>query len=270
MSEIDRSEGRRLFGIDPAAYELGRPGYPERVYEVLRQRCGLTPGTRVLEIGPGTGKASLRLAELGARPLVAVEPDEVLAAHLSAVARAKGLPIEVQVTPFEDAELQEAWFDLAVAASSFHWVDQDLGLAKVARSLRPGGWWAMWWNLHGVPDDPAPFHTATRELLSHLSASPSAGAEGRPRFALDIGSRAAGLEAAGLERVQHEVVRWTVRWDTAGIRALYSTFSPILSLEATEREQLLAGIANVAEEQFGGEVELTILTSIYTARLPSG
>ena len=58
MSEVPRSEGRTVFGRDPALYDRARPGYPERVFEILRDRCGLRPGTAVLEIGPGPGTAT--------------------------------------------------------------------------------------------------------------------------------------------------------------------------------------------------------------------
>ena len=54
-SDLHRSEGRRLFGLDPAGYSAGRPDYPEAVYKTLTGRCGLGPTTQVLEIGPGTG-----------------------------------------------------------------------------------------------------------------------------------------------------------------------------------------------------------------------
>ena len=68
MAAFDRSVGRNVFGRDPALYARARPGYPERVFEVLRERCGLRPGAAVLEIGPGPGSATRRLLELGARP----------------------------------------------------------------------------------------------------------------------------------------------------------------------------------------------------------
>src|SRR5215472_10064256 len=80
MAEIDRDEGRRAFGADPSGYDRARPGYPPRVYDLLRDRCRLRPGTRAFEVGPGTGQATRHLLRLGASPLVAVEPDERLAA----------------------------------------------------------------------------------------------------------------------------------------------------------------------------------------------
>ena len=76
---IAREEGRRVFGTDPETYDRARPGHAERVYEILVERCGLGPGTSVLEVGPGTGQATRRLLELGADPLVAIEPNEDLA-----------------------------------------------------------------------------------------------------------------------------------------------------------------------------------------------
>jgi hypothetical protein len=81
-SGIDRSFGRRAFGTDPASYHSVRPPYPEWVFETLVERCGLTDGTAAFEIGAGTGTATRRLLDLGASPLIAIEPNPSLAAYL--------------------------------------------------------------------------------------------------------------------------------------------------------------------------------------------
>lgn len=266
MPRIERSEGRRLFGSDPAAYDAARPGHAERVYEILVERCGLRPGTTVLEIGPGTGQATRRLLELGAKPLVGVEPDPALAAYLE---KSLGNRIDLQIVSLEDAQLPAETFGLAVAASSFHWVDETVGLAKVLAALRPGGWWAMWWTLFGDGDEPDAFITATSPLLQDLHASPTAGEDGRPPYARDSDARLAALEAAGFKDAEHELVPWQTSWDTHGIRALYGTFSPIARLDEKRRAAILDGVARIAEEEFAGRVERTLLTSIYTARRPA-
>ncbi len=265
MPQIDRSEGRRLFGADPAAYDLARPGHHPRVYEVLVERCGLGPGTSVLEIGPGTGQATRRLLELGASPLVALEPDPALAAY---VRRSFGERVEVQELTIEDAQLAADTFDLAAAASSFHWVDEARGLENVRSALRPGGWWAMWWTLFGVPGKPDAFIAATSPLLDGLDASPSSGKGRRMPLALDTEAWFAALSNAGLRGTEHEIATWSTSWDIRGIRALYGTFSPIARLEAERRDGLLDAIAHIAEHEFGGHVERTLLTSIYTAQKP--
>jgi SAM-dependent methyltransferase len=43
-------------------------------------------------------------------------------------------------------------FDLAVAATSLHWVRLDVALSKLAQALRPGGWLAAWWTVFGDPE----------------------------------------------------------------------------------------------------------------------
>lgn len=260
---IERKEGRRLFGADPAAYDRARPGHPDRVYDILVERCGLHTGTSVLEIGPGTGQATRRLLELGADPLVAVEPDPALANYLTTVT--DGRP-EVRIAPLEEANLPLTSFDLAVAASSFHWVEEDVGLSKVFAALRPGGWVALWWTLFGEGGKPDAFITATSPLLEDLQTSPTRGEKGRPAHALDSETRLRALRAAGFEGPEHEVVRWATHWDTEGIRALYGTFSPIARLDEARKKEILDGVARVAERDFGGRVERTLITSLYTAR----
>ncbi len=265
MPQIDRSEGRRLFGEDPAGYDSARPGHADRVYEVLVERCGLAPGTSVLEIGPGTGQATRRLVTLGASRLVAIEPNPALATYLEESLAAS---VVICGVALEDAELPQASFDLAVAASSFHWVDERVGLAKLFEALRPGGWVATWWTLFGEGAKPDAFMQAIDPLLEDLDRSPTAGESGRPRYALDTQARIAALAAAGFESPEHELIRWSASWDTKGIRDLYATFSPIASLDTERRKAILGEIAGIAEQNFGGRIERTLRTSIYTARRP--
>ncbi len=65
MAGIARTEGQRSFGNDPAGYDQARPDYPPQVYDILRDRCGLQPGVRTLEIlpalRPGISCGSVRL-----------------------------------------------------------------------------------------------------------------------------------------------------------------------------------------------------------------
>ena len=233
---------------------------------MLVERCGLGPGSSVLEVGPGTGQATRRLLALGAEPLVALEPDPALAEYLRGWA---GDRIEVRVVALEDADLEPEAFDLAVAASSFHWVDEEQGLAQLFATLVPGGWVSTWWTLFGEGDGPDAFIGATSPLLEGLDASPTRGVEGRSAHALDEELRLFALAEAGFVDAEHEVVPWTASWDTAGIRALYGSFSPIARLGDARRNEILDEIARIARDDFGGRVSRDIRTSLYTARRPA-
>ncbi len=263
---IDRTEGRHLFGADPALYHAARPEYPERIYEILAARCGLTVATRAFEVGPGPGQVTMRLLRAGAS-VTAVEPDEALARHLATATEDAGLTVDVRVAIFEEVELPEESFDLGIAATSFHWVDQPTGLRKAHGLLAPGGWWAMWWNVFNDPARPDPFHDATESIFRSLARGPTAGEPGRPQFALNVEARTHDLALAGFKDIAVEVVPWTVYLDTSQVRDLYATFSPIARLARGERERVLDRLAAIADDAFGGHVERAFLTGLYTSRM---
>ncbi|HVT41346.1 MAG TPA: rRNA adenine N-6-methyltransferase family protein, partial [Acidimicrobiales bacterium] len=106
---LHREDGRRLFGLDPAVYDAGRPQYPPALYDALERRCGLGEAARILEIGPGTGLVTRRLLATGAS-VVAVEPNANLAAFLR---DSFGSELRVVEALFEEADLESAAFDLA-------------------------------------------------------------------------------------------------------------------------------------------------------------
>ncbi len=192
-SRLTRDPGRRAFGADPANYHGARPDYPDWVWRTLQSRCALGAGTATFEIGAGTGKATRRLLDLGAGPLVAVEPDARLADFLRAAHPAPALT--VLVSAFEDSVLEEAAFDLGVCGTAFHWLDEDAALARIARLLRPGGWWAAFWNVFG--DDSRPRPVPPRDPgPAGGPANPSAGERGIP-FGLDTEARLAALTRIG-------------------------------------------------------------------------
>ncbi len=258
-----RDEGRHVFGTVAAAYLAARPDYPDRVFEVLRDRCGLGPSSRVLEIGAGSGQATRRLAASAAF-VVAVEPSEAVVQQLRA--RLGTAPrVEIAVAAFEDVELAPSSFDLVAVATAFHWLDPERSLPKIAAVLRPGGWIALWWNTFGDPDLPDPFHDATEPLLRNNAQGPWAG-PGRLEYGLDVDARVRELADRGFRDVEHEAVHWTLELDAVRTRQLYSTFSNIARLPVAEREPMLDEIERIAREAFGGRVEWQMVTPIYTAR----
>ncbi len=263
---VERSVGRQFFGLDPQTYDAVRPGHAEEVYDILRERCEVQPGSTVLEVCPGTGQATRRLLDLGADPLVAIEPDPALAEFLRG---SLGDRVEVRESALEDVELEPNWYDLTAAASSFHWVEEDVGLQALQDALRPGGWIALWWTLFGDEARPDPFRLAVDPLFEDVPHGPSGPFEGRPSFARDAELRLAALVRAGFEDIEFKEMSWEQTWTTEGIRGLYSTFAPLSALEPDRREELLDSVARIADNEFGGRVEKPLVTSLYTARKPT-
>jgi SAM-dependent methyltransferase len=257
----DAKFGRVAFGDDPGSYHVTRPGYPDWVFEALRERCHLAPGTATFEIGAGTGTATRRLLDFGANPLLAIEPDARLVAFLRRTIQDTAL--SVNASAFEDAAIERASFDLGVSATAFHWLNEDMALIKVAELLRPGGWWAMVWNVFGDNSRPDPFHEATNAFLPG-PLRPSAEPRDIP-FALDAEARVAALERAGaFDAIEYRASTWSLVLDADQTVALYATFSNINI--RPDREAILAQLGRVARDEFHGSVTRNMTTSLYTAR----
>ncbi len=107
MNDDPRRRGLRG-GFDTAAgdYERTRPVCPPRLFDGLMDFAGLDAGSRVIEIGCGTGQATVPLAQRGLA-VTAIE----LGAELAAIARRRlaGFPAaEVVTCSFEDWQPQGA------------------------------------------------------------------------------------------------------------------------------------------------------------------
>jgi SAM-dependent methyltransferase len=128
-------ERANSFGGAAGNYDRHRPRYPEQLIDDV-----LGSGSRrVLDVGAGTGIASMQMVERGA-DVLAVEPDT----RMAAVAQAKGLPVELAT--FEDWHPAGRRFDRVVFAASFHWVNPAVALPKIREILDDGGKLALIWN----------------------------------------------------------------------------------------------------------------------------
>jgi SAM-dependent methyltransferase len=150
-------------GFDRAAedYQRTRPVCPPQLFDDLINLAGLQAGDRVIEIGCGTGQATVPLAERGLA-VTAVE----LGAELAAIARHRlaGFPAaEVVTCSFEDWQPSSAPFDAAVAVNSLHWIDPQLRYSKPYGLVRSGGVMAIAGCQWARPQDAERFWTDLQE-----------------------------------------------------------------------------------------------------------
>jgi len=258
---IARHEGRRLFGSDPQAYDDARPDYPQWIFDQLVDRKALRNPTSTLEVGPGSGLATRRLIELGARPLTLIEPDQRFLPQLERLTQGADVPNTIICESFEDCDVADRSFELVVGATAFHWINPAVGLRRIRQLLVPGGKAALFWNVFQVLGRPDPFHDATSEVLSSLSVSPS-GAPDQMPFALDRHRREAEARQAGFT-VEYSESQWSERYDTQRLIRLYSSFSGIAELPSTERREVLKQLSEIANLQFDGKVERNVTSCLY-------
>ncbi|MFP5019423.1 class I SAM-dependent methyltransferase [Pseudonocardia phyllosphaerae] len=128
----------RSFGPAARAYDAHRPGYPDAAVDLAL--AGLT-GSRVLDLGAGTGKLTASLVARGL-DVVAVEPDP----DMLAVLRERIPGADARQAPAEAIPLADASVDAVVVGQALHWFDLDRATPEIARVLRPGGVLACLWN----------------------------------------------------------------------------------------------------------------------------
>lgn len=264
MASIHSSPGRAKFGADAAAYDFARPDYPEELFGWLRNACALNRGSVCFEIGAGTGHATLPVLASPVRGVLAIEPDAVLAARLQEKAN-EDARLTIVTERFEKAALAANTFDFAFAATSFHWLPRMKSLERVLAALKPGGYFAMWWNVFHDPAKPDDFDRATAHLFDGLEQDPEATAN-RPAFALDVASRLGEMRAAGFEATQHRLFRQEIVFTPERLAALYASFSRVRMAPEATRAHLLSEVSRIVQEDFGGAVNRTVMCSAYAGR----
>jgi SAM-dependent methyltransferase len=242
----------RTFDEDAELYDRARPGYPPELYDDLGELAGACPGSRLLEVGCGTGQATVPLAGRGCR-ITAVEAGP----HMAAVARrhlAGTTTVEVVTAEFESWPLPEEPFDAVVSASAFHWIDPAVRMAKAADALRPGGALAVVRSQH-VMGGTEEFFVEVQRFYERFDPETPPGL--RPPAAADIDGSDHEEEVARSGRFGPTVFRryeQDLTYTTSEYLELLRTYSGHRALPDAVRNGLLGSIAGLIDGRYGGRV----------------
>jgi SAM-dependent methyltransferase len=258
--DIDWVVDSRRFDAVAENYDAYRPGYPEALVETLLAMTGLQVGSRILEVGCGTGKATLPFARRGFS-MLCIEPGS----NLASVARRnlKDYPrVAFEVVAFEDWVEREHEFDLVISAQAFHWVPKATGYAKAAKALKKNAHLALFWNM---PVDPAGEITLELERVYRERAPELV--KGQRPIEDRIREREAEIASSGFfgDVITHRFP-WSAQYDTPQYVGLLGTHSDHLRLSEEVRASLFEGVAQVIDRH-GGAIEKPYLTVLHVARL---
>ncbi|MEY9940650.1 trans-aconitate 2-methyltransferase [Streptacidiphilus sp. MAP5-3] len=268
-------ERSTVFGTTAETYDAARPNYPDTLIDTVLEFAGsVSADRRAVEIGAGTGKATVAFAGRGV-PVLAVEPDprmaEVLRRNTAALPGVDGPGVEVRIGRFEDAAPQDHGAGLVYAAQSWHWLDRETRRDHVHRALAPGGAVALFWNLTGIVD---------RDLAERMTALDDRWDMGMRHVAGWAAEFAGEIEAtadndwAGFEF--REDARFTdqrsvrfrngVSWHTSDqwVERL-STHSGTQILAPADRAELLDAVRALLDAN-GGGLEAASFTDLFLAR----
>lgn len=245
----DRKHLRTTFDSVAEQYDAARPTYPDALLDDLVALAGIPRHGRVLEIGPGTGKATVALAERGFE-LLAVE----LGGELAAVARRRlaGFPAaRIVVADFEQWKPERAVFDAVVAFTAFHWIAPEIRYTKTARLLRPGGALAVVQLDHVLlPGVDVEFWDGAQAVYN--TVLPHVDVDSRPPAPDQVGDLREEIEASGLfsDVTVHRHL-WDVEYTADEYIAVLGTYSPMLSLPEEQRDEICSRMHALVTEHGG-------------------
>jgi SAM-dependent methyltransferase len=258
----DRHWLRSTFDEDPALYDSNRPVCPAQLFDDLLDLAHLRPGDRIVEIGCGTGQATLPLAKRGC-VIMGIE----LGPHLAELARRKlaAFPnVTIVNAPFEAWDAADARFDGIVCFNAFHWLDPDLRFAKCAEVLREDGALVIVGTPFVHPDDADPFWTEVQEDYAAIQSGPA----GQPPVHPDaVGDLSAEIDASGFF---HTVAVRRYLWNKIYTADEYighlSTASWHRQLEPDVRRVLFEHIQRRIAIWHGGAVTASFLSTLNVAQ----
>lgn len=225
---------------------------------------GIPRGGRILEIGCGTGQATLPLARRGFS-MVCID----LGADLAAVARrnlATFPGVEIVNADFESWEVEEGVFDLATSATALHWIDELIRYRKIARLLKHGGAVAPFWNGPVHTEKDRGFFEEVQEVYERVVPKRAKGYKRLPRPEDVPAKDAERIEATGLYGpVTVRKYPFEAEYDSESDIRLLNTYSDHRSLAPDLRERLFGGIAELIRTRYGGRITKGYLAMLYIA-----
>jgi len=256
-------ERRRLsFGSVADLYDQSRPSYPEALVDAVLEYAGARESDRAVEVGAGTGKATVLFAARGLSVL-GIEPS----AEMAAVARRNCAAydnVTIAQTEFERWRPPGHEFRLVFSGQAWHWISPESGYVVARAALEDGGALAAFWNR---PDWDA--CDLREELGDAYRQNGQADDMDDPMNPLArSGDGAWSTEIAGASGFDGAEVRrypWHSDYTTAEYLALLGTHSPCLILDPPERERLLADIGAAIDAR-GGSFRMTYVSILCLAR----
>lgn len=125
-------------------YEEIRPTYPEKLIDDIIFKTNLKVNDKLLEIGAGTGKATIQFAKKGFS-IDAIEIGEDMAEILKDKC-SDFSNVSVEVISFEEwKNTNNQKYDMIYSAQAFHWIDKNIKYAKCHELLKDRGYLILFW-----------------------------------------------------------------------------------------------------------------------------
>lgn len=252
-------ELRESFDRAPQVYDDGRPPYPDEAVDWIIRKTGITVEETLLEIGPGTGQATLKFAQRGYR-IHGVERGSNLARLL--MQKCEPFNVSVDISAFEDWTPPSAFkTPLILCAASFHWLDPTIKYKKCFDLLNDDGHLVLLWNR--VPERPMPLLQKAMELLWQYYPEKRGEQKTKEEFEHEMKLEIANSAVFTLaDYFEYKWISSMTRDDMA--KCVFSQ-SLFLALDEAKQKSLSAKVAELFKD-FDDVIEADAYATVYLAK----
>lgn len=248
------------FDVFAETYHSVRPGYPVQLYADIKDLCGLDRASRLLEIGAGSGIATVELAKFGGK-IVAIEPGS----HLAAIAREQTKEytnVEVREETFEGFQTPEC-FDAILAFTSFHWLKGEDKYQRMLKLLNDAGNLVLVWNYFFQADSPVT--VAVNRVYHELLSGVYPGQKGVLKVNEEVFSTLTLREQRVIQNPLFYPAfmrKYLVEYNYSAemYPKLLNTFPKIVGVPEEKRQKFFARISEVVGEH--GTISVPVLTTL--------
>lgn len=244
-------DSTQRFSSRVEAYARYRPSYPRETLNLLERECGLTPGSKLADIGSGTGLLARLFLDFGC-DVTGVEPNPEMRATgermLLGQPRFQTVNGRAEATTLPDSSV-----DFVTAGQAFHWFEPTAARTEFQRILKPAGWVILIWNERSITPG---FMTEYEELQNRFARE-------KPH---PTGSELTAFYGHANWRLARIPNRQQL--DEEGLRGRIesSSWSPLPGAESYE--PMMREITRLFRKyQEGGQVTIEYETEIYYGRL---
>lgn len=253
---------RTIFDQDPELYDEVRPGYPDELIQDIMLLSRMPKDGKILEIGCGTGQATMPFAKRGFS-ILCLEIGKNLASF--AAKKFREYPnVEVKVRSFEDWEPQKEHFDLVISASAFHWIKPEIVYPKAVKVLKKNGNLAIFMHHRPTPYDD--FFIDMQKIQRRLLPEWEDYAKLTTPEEKILQTEACMNETGLFEKVIVKRYHWKDEYTSEQQIKLLNTYSDYRKLDEERRKRLFKEIVELIERKYRGKLTRPYLTVLYFAK----
>ncbi len=252
---ISQNSLKNSFDISANDYNI-RPGYPEKLYKDIMSISKITKSDKILEIGCGTGQATVAFAKFGFN-ILCIDIGKNLC-KLTAENCKEYKNVRIENISFEDLQSEANTFNFIYSASAFHWIPYGIGIPKAAILLKNFGCLAIFRNHHHRPF--TGFFEESQTIYDKYFRKSAETNKINKGLSFEAQIKKNKLFKS-LEIIEY---RWEKTFKADDYIKLLNTYSGNIVLDKKVKTKFYSDIYDLIVKKYNGEVVRPYLTRLYT------